>query len=136
MQKEFQSEMALSSLVPSISIPLLKKAAWHSHTYVQDNEYMLKRFYLAISTNGFVQTRGGGGGVGRKDRGRGRWVGEGREKGEKREKERGEGGKERLVFQIFQQKERMTAAQGSPAGKMEPTLWSPRPSPALFEPPL
>lgn len=59
MQKEFQSEMALSSLVPSISIPLLKKAGWHSHTYVQDNEYTLKRFYLAISTNGFVQTEEG-----------------------------------------------------------------------------
>lgn len=50
---------------------------------------------------------------------------EGRKKGEKREKERGEGGKESLVFQIFQQTERLTAAQGSSAGTIEPTLWLP-----------
>lgn len=66
MQKEFQSEMALGSLVPSISIPLLKKAGWHSHTCIQDNEYMLRRFYLAISTNAFAQT---GGRVGRAEDG-------------------------------------------------------------------
>lgn len=79
--------MALSSLVPSISIPLLKKAAWHSHTYVQDNEYMLKRFYLAISTNGFVQTRGGEW-EGRIE-GEGDGWGKGERKG-KRERKRGE----------------------------------------------
>lgn len=87
MQKEFQSEMALGSLVPSISIPLLKKAGWHSHTYIQDNEYMLKRFYLAISTNGFVQTEEGRERGGRKDRGRRRRV-EGRERAGGREKGR------------------------------------------------
>lgn len=76
MQKEFQSETALSSLVPSISIPLLKKAGWHSHTYIQDNEYMLKRFYLTICTNGFAQT--------------------GEREGEKRGEKMGE-----LVFKIF-----------------------------------
>lgn len=55
-------------------------------------------------------------------------MGEGRKKGEKREKERGEGGEESLVFQIFRQTERMTAVQGSSAGTIEPTLWLPRPS--------
>lgn len=77
MQKEFQSETALSSPVPSISIPLLKKAGWHSHTYIQDNEYMFKCFYLTISTNGFAQT------------------------GEKGKERRGEEKMGELVFKIF-----------------------------------
>lgn len=52
MQKEFQSETALSSPVPSISIPLLKKAGWHSHTYIQDNEYILSDYkYKWICSN-------------------------------------------------------------------------------------